>query len=295
MQENKKFKNNVFTTLFDNPDLLRELYCALEGVSLPQDVPVSINTLENVLYMDYINDISFEIDGKLIVLIEHQSTINPNMALRFLLYITRILEKRIKSETLYSKQQVSIPWPEFFVLYNGLEPFADNATLKLSELFLNPKTLNLPEKSHPLLELEVKVINITEGRNQAILNRCKKLAEYSAFIAKIHAFWIEQENLKEAVKSAIKYCSKHDILKEYLEIHGSEILNMILEEWNTEDAIAYARKEGREMGLEEGCKKGHKEVIDLLSQGLSVEDVKLRLMQSSDNNKSRLRKSLSGS
>jgi len=32
---------------------------------------------ENVVYMDLYNDISFEIAGKLVVLIEHQSTINP--------------------------------------------------------------------------------------------------------------------------------------------------------------------------------------------------------------------------
>jgi len=42
MNVNRKFKSSVFTTLFENPDLLRELYCALEGVSLPPDTPVSM-------------------------------------------------------------------------------------------------------------------------------------------------------------------------------------------------------------------------------------------------------------
>ena len=132
--------------LFDDPNLLRELYCALRGVYLPPDIPVSINTLENVLFMDFNNDISFEIGGKLVVLCEHQSTINPNMALRFLLYITRVLEKKIESWTLYSKKHVSIPWPEFFVLYNGLEPFQDDSVLRLSDLFEKPEALGLPEK-----------------------------------------------------------------------------------------------------------------------------------------------------
>ena len=50
MSINRKFKDSVFTALFNDPDLLRELYSALGGVSLPPDVPVSINTLENVLY-----------------------------------------------------------------------------------------------------------------------------------------------------------------------------------------------------------------------------------------------------
>ena len=209
------------------------------------------------------------------MLIEHQSTVNPNMALRFLFYITRVLEKKIKSRTLFSKKQVSIPWPEFFVLYNGQKPFPDNTTLRLSDLFESPKETGLPEKSNPSLELTVKVINITEGKNQAILNSCKKLAEYSAFIAKIHTLWAEFGNLERAIKESIKYCSRHDILREYLEIHGSEVLNMILEEWNTEDAIAFAREEGREDGREEG----YSEVFALLDQGLSIEEAKQKLIQ----------------
>ena len=155
MNTNRKFKNGVFTTLFDNPNLLRELYCALKAVSLPPDIPVSINTLENVLFLDFNNDISFEIGGKLVILIEHQSTINPNMALRLFLYIARVLEKKVKGRTLYSTKPVSIPYPEFFVLYNGSEKFPDEQVLKLSDLFSNPKELGFPEPAYPLLELEV--------------------------------------------------------------------------------------------------------------------------------------------
>jgi len=87
MPANTKYKDSVFSLLFSDPDLLRELYCALEGVDLPLDIPVTINTLQDVLFMDRINDISFEIDGKLIVLLEHQSTVNPNIPLRLLMYI----------------------------------------------------------------------------------------------------------------------------------------------------------------------------------------------------------------
>ena len=255
MYINNKFKNSVFTMLFGEPDLLRELYCALRGISLPHDIPVSINTLENVLFLDFNNDISFELGGKLVVLVEHQSTINPNMALRLFLYFSRVVEKMAKGSQLYSKKQISIPWPEFYVLYNGINPFPDEQIMHLSDLYEKPQTLGLPENAYPLLELEVKVININEGRNGEIVNRCKKLAEYSAFMAKVRTFWKETGNLEEAIKSAIKYCQKHDILKKFLEIHGSEVLNMLLT-LTTEDAIAYAREEGLEEGLEVGLEKG---------------------------------------
>jgi len=248
MKANRKLKDSVFTALFENPDLLRDLYCALEGVSLPPDVPVSINTLENVLYMDLYNDISFEIGGKLVVLIEHQSTINPNMALRLLFYITRLLEKRVRSRTLYSKKNLSIPWPEFFVLYNGTDPFPDSSVLRLSDLFERPQDLGLPEKSHPLLDLELKIININKGRNEAIVSRCKELADYSEFIAKIRTFFKELGNNEDAIKKAVNYCQKHGILNEFLETHGREVFGMILEEWNIDDAKEVWQEEAREDG-----------------------------------------------
>jgi len=259
MNVNRKFKDSVFTKLFSDPDLLRELYCALEGVSLPPDTPVSINTLENVLYMDLYNDISFEIDGKLIVLIEHQSTINPNMALRLLLYIADIYKAKIDSKTLYKQKQIFIPWPEFFVLYNGKDPFPDNKIIKLSELFKRPQDLGLSEKNLSFLELEVKVINIKEGKNEPIVSRCKKLNEYSKFIQKAHEYWSETGNLEKAVESAIKYCRKHDILKEFLERHAKEILSMLYTEWNWDDALAVRYGEGHEDGFEEGRTKGREE------------------------------------
>ncbi|MDR0476154.1 MAG: Rpn family recombination-promoting nuclease/putative transposase, partial [Treponema sp.] len=123
MGANTKYKDSVFSFLFSDPDLLRELYCALEGVTLPSDLPVTINTLRDVLFMDRINDISFEIGGKLVILIEHQSTINPNMALRLLMYIARVYEKIIGNRNVYNSRLISVPRPEFFVLYNGTAPY----------------------------------------------------------------------------------------------------------------------------------------------------------------------------
>ena len=267
---NRRFKDSVFTALFSDSETLRELYNALGGVSLPENVPVLINTLENVLYMDLYNDISFEIGGKLIVLIEHQSSINPNMALRLLLYISRVYEKTIKGNSIYSERQVKIPWPEFYVLYNGIRPYPDKNVLKLSELFEKPSDLGVSGKLHPLLELEVKVINITEGRNQEIVSRCKRLSEYSAFIARAYEYRQKEGDLDAGIKAAIKYCQKHGILEQFLETHGSEVLNMLLTEWNTEDA----KKVWYEDGLHEGMEQGRKEIARRMKEkGYSPEEI----------------------
>jgi len=259
MKTNIKFKNNLFTKLFADPALLRELYCALEDVTLPPDAPVSINTLEDVLYMDKINDISFEIDGKLVVLIEHQSTINPNMALRLLMYIGRIYEKIVEDKKLYASTLIHIPRPEFFVLYDGPYSFPDEEIYRLSDAF---EELGLPEKDFLSLELVVRVININEGKNEEIARRCRKLAEYSAFVAKVREFQKKLGDLNEALKAAVQYCQKHGILKEYLELHATEVISMLMTEWNWDDALAVRYEEGYEAGYEQGREKWQTVVAD---------------------------------
>ena len=255
----------MFTLLFSDPALLRELYCALDGITLPPDAPVFINTLEDVLFMDFINDISFEIAGKLVVLIEHQSTINPNMALRLLMYIGRVYEKITEGRDIYSTKPINIPRPEFFVLYNGVAPCPDQEIYRLSEAFEKLKGLGLAEKDLPALELTVRVININEGRNAGIAARCKKLAEYSAFVAKVREFE-EGGGREEAIKRAVKYCQIHDILKEFLELHAGEVLSMLMTEWNWDDALAVRYEEGHDdgwdEGLEEGIEKGREEGLE---------------------------------
>ena len=282
MKTNSKYKNSVFSYLFSNPDALRELYCALKEVSLPHDVPVIINTLEDVLFMDLVNDISFEIGGKVVVLIEHQSTINPNMALRLLMYIARVYEKITEDLNIYSTKKIFIPQPEFFVLYNGIDPFPDTVTLKLSDMFKSIEDMGL-EKSSPVLELQVTVLNINEGRNETIAKRCGLLAQYSAFTGKVRELMNEGHKRQEALKKAVVYCRNHDILKEFLERNGSEVFNMLMVEWDMDKALAVRYEEGMEEGVEKGMEKGREEgrkyFLQLLNQGLSVDEIKRRLVQ----------------
>ena len=250
MGANTKYKDSVFSFLFSDPCLLRELYCALEGVTLPPDVPVTINTLQDVLFMDKINDISFEIDKKLIILVEHQSTINPNMCLRLLMYIARVYEKIIDRKKTYSQQRLPLPRPEFFVLYNGKAEYPDETIMKLSGSYVGVESLGLTEKSDPALELVVKVINITHGRNEKIASRCKTLWSYSAFVGKVYEYEKEGNDLEGAIKKAINYCLEHDILREFFEKNATEVMNMLLTEWNWEEAKQVWQEESREEGIE---------------------------------------------
>jgi predicted transposase YdaD len=241
----------VFSLLFNDPEILRELYGALEGVCLPPDVPIQVNTLSDVIFLEQLNDLSFVVDRRLVVLIEHQSSINPNMALRLLIYIGRIYEKIVERRKLYSSQPITVPRPEFIVLYNGAAPYPDQQTLNLSDLF--DKVEGLAEAAlPPVLELKVKVYNINRGHNKGIVEKCRELEGYSVFIAKVREFKAETGDNEQAMKKAIKYCIENNILKKFLETNASEVLNMLLTEWNTVEYGEVQREEGREEGRKEG-------------------------------------------
>ena len=79
----RSYKDSVFVDLFSEDEKAKEnflsLYNALHGTNLPLSCPVENIRLTQVLYMTFYNDVSYLVDNKIIVLAEHQSTINPNM------------------------------------------------------------------------------------------------------------------------------------------------------------------------------------------------------------------------
>jgi hypothetical protein len=304
MASNREYKDSVFSFLFSDPQILRELYGALEGIRLDPDVPIRINTLSDVIFLEQLNDLSFMVDNKLVILIEHQSTINPNMALRLLIYIGRIYEKIFDRKKLYSSHPLSVPRPEFIVLYNGTAPYPDRKNLNLSDMFEKVEQLTgsgLP----PALELKVKVYNINKGHNTAIVEKCGELEGYSAFIAKVRECKGETGDNEKAMRMAIRYCIENNILKEFLQAHASEVLNMLLTEWNTVEYGEVQREEGKAEGKAEGMAEGKAEgkaegraegkaegkvegkaegrqegqdmVLDLLDQGYTPEQIRAKL------------------
>jgi hypothetical protein len=266
MGVNREYKDSLFSFLFSEPDILRELYGALEGVSLSPDIPITINTLEDVLFKARMNDISFVIGGRLVVLIEHQSTINENMPLRLLMYIVKIYEKMTGERDIYREKQIPLPRPEFIVLYNGKAPYPDETILKLSDSFHDPEELGLKKSGQFALDLIVKVYNINQGHNGPLIRRCKTLEGYSAFIAKVREYEEKNKSREEAMKMAIKECIEGGILKEVLETHAREVFNMLITEWNWDDAKAVWQEEGREEGREEAVK-------NLLKYGMGPEQI----------------------
>jgi hypothetical protein len=255
---NREYKDSVFKFLFSDPDILRELYGALEGIVLPPDTRVTISTLDDALYKGRLNDIAFVINDKLVVLIEHQSTINRNMPLRLLLYAARIYEKIIKAENMYEERLVKIARPEFIVLYNGTDACPDRKILRLSDAFKESGGLGLANPEFVDLELTVRVYNINNGRNEDMLRKSGNLWGYSVFIGKAREFEEQTGDRNKAMNMAVNWCIEHNILKNFLRIHGSEVVNMLLNEWNWEDALRSRERSGERKGEKKGVKKGER-------------------------------------
>lgn len=131
--------------------------------------------------------------------------------------------------------------PEFYVFYNGDEPCPPEKILRLSNAFLD-------KTEHPMVELEVKVININLPSGHRLLRDCRPLYEYSWFIQRIkdylRAGWVRDE----AITQAVKDCMEEGILTEFMKEHGSEVVNMLYTQWNYDDAVAVERKEAYEDG-----------------------------------------------
>ena len=274
---NRTFKSTVFIMLFEDKDNLLELYNAMTGKHYTDPELLEINTLENAIYMTMKNDISFLIDGRL-SLYEHQSTYNPNLPLRFLLYISKVYAGMTKDANLYGTKSVKIPSPEFVIFYNGEDVKPERMALKLSDMYER-------KDREAKLELEAVMLNISGDNNTGLKEACRTLKEYAIYTDKIRLY-AKSMPLPDAVDRAIDECIREGVLEEFLRKHKAEAKEMSIFEYDQEkhmrqereaaweDGHAAGIEEGRAVGIEEGRAAGVKETVKRLSTlGVPIETI----------------------
>ena len=220
-------------------------YNAIAGKCYSTTSKIEFKTLQNVLFQSQINDVSFMLDDHLIVLMEHQSTINENMPLLLLLYISEIYKGFVPGDLLYRKTTQKIPTPELIVVYNGEDIYPDKEVLRLSDAFINPAGLSS-------LELAVPVYNISKGKNKELLGQSMALSDYAKFVDYVRERIRDGAALEIAIEKAIHYCIENDIMVAYLKEYSDEVRRMLSLEWNDEIYRKVLLEEGREKGREEG-------------------------------------------
>ena len=252
-----KHKDRLFNFLFgreENKDWTLSLYNAVNHTDYTDSSEIEIMTIEDVVYMKMKNDISFLLHCYL-NLYEQQSTFNPNMPLRCLMYAGRAYEQLVDEDAKYRTKQVKIPTPEFYTFYNGKKDCPLERELCLSDAFMAPPGRNT-------LELKVTVVNINSGKGHGLLEKCRVLKEYSLFTEEVRSCWNEEEKLKRAISA----CIEKGILVDYLKRKGSEVRNMLTAEYSYEKDIQVKQWEARMAGMEEGIEKGRAEERFMLGQ-----------------------------
>ncbi len=279
VKENRNYKDTLFRMIFREPKELLSLYNALNGTTYDDPAALEIVTLENAIYMTMKNDLACIVDSHL-NLYEHQSSVNPNMPLRDLLYVAREYEKLLTDTTFYSAKQVKIPAPNFVVFYNGTAYQPERVEIKLSDAF------QIPVKN-PALELKVIQLNINVGFNKELMKNCQTLQEYAIYVERVRKY-AKQKPLSDAVNIAVQECIKEGILSDFLRRYRAEAVMISIFEYDEEREKALiiqslkelaeeecreaAEKEGLEKGLEKGLQEGIQAFLSLCSElGFSKE------------------------
>ncbi len=277
---NREWKSSAFTTFFGTPERAAELYQALEHTEDVKPEDIEFTTLQGVLFLARKNDLAFTAHGKVLVIGEHQSTINQNMPLRDAIYYGRTMERLIPPRDIYKTKQLRIPTPEFYVFYNGNTYQPPEQLLKLSDSYLE-------KTDTPMLELYVKVININLSAKHPILQKSPSMYEYSAFVQLVRDCLNVGASRDAAIQTAMRTCAKKGIMVDFIRKHGSEVENMLFTEFNMEDALEVRYEEGMEDGIEKGVEKGERLnlirlVMRKLQKGKTVEQIAEELEESPD-------------
>jgi len=229
---NRNHKDTLFRAILRKKDNFRKTLNATIGSNYGPDTPMEDITITDALATGPHNDVSFKIDGKIFVFVEHQSTINENLPLRMLDYTCITLFKDADRQKLYAEKAIEIPDMVFIAFYNGDKPFPRHKRLKLSDLRPADRK-NFP----PNLELIVDIYNINTGNNQEILNCCQDLSDYGTFVEIARKYLKETGgDREETLRRAIKECRKRKILENFLKTYSVEIEYMVLTEWSLDKA-----------------------------------------------------------
>ncbi|MBP5151736.1 MAG: hypothetical protein ILP13_02335 [Lachnospiraceae bacterium] len=269
---NREYKSSVFKAYFSIRENCLALYNAVNGTNYGDDADIRIETLENSVFLNIYNDVSFVICGT-INLYEHQSTLNPNMALRDLFYISHLYKAiAMRSDNdLYGSKLIKLPNPSFMVFYNGRDDAPEEEILKLSDSFEH-------RSDNPELELTVRFVNINFGHNNDLMNGCTPLRDYSILTKRVRDNLDSGLGIRDAATKAVDSCIEDNIMRDYLVKEKAGVIAMHVLDYNEEKHARSLREEGMEKGRAE-CRIT--DLAQMLSRGGTEADLR-RFLDATD-------------
>lgn len=280
---NPKYKDRLFCLIFGDENEKQNiisLYNALNGTNYSDEEAVEITTIHDVIYINMKNDVSFIVDSHM-SLFEQQSSINPNMPLRGLMYFGNLYDSYVESKGLniYGSKLVKVPTPQYYVLYNGKTEVPAISELKLSDAFVK-------ESPRGTFEWTATFVNLNRGKNDALLEQCRPLAEYMFLINCIRENEAKGMQIEDSIDVAVQYCIKCNVLKDFLIAHRAEVVSVCLTEFNEKVFVKSIREEGIELGelsmLVKLVKKGRLTVEEAISECQLTKEEFLELLESEE-------------
>lgn len=265
---NRTYKDVLFDKIFSDKKAILELYNAIAQTKYQDESMVSVNTIKRAVFLGIENDKSFIIDD-ILNIYEHQSTVNPNMPVRGLMYLSELYRQFIYENQLdiYGSKQVSLPQPVYIVFYNGEKKQPERQIISLRSAFNeSSSTLN----DFDFLDFKAVMLNINYGYNKVLIDRCKPLKEYAIFVDTIRKYLKTENKPAIAAKKAVEECIEHGILKDILLKEKGVIEDMITvcydEEIHKMREAEYNQELGEARGKEQIIKK-------MYNSGMSLEQI----------------------
>lgn len=271
MSENREYKSDVFGMLMREPFYALEVYNVLNGTQYENPEKLQIVTLSKGISLSIRNDAAFVIDWHLNIY-EHQSTYNPNMPLRSLIYFVNTIEEGVRKQDIFSKKRIRIPTPHFVVFYNGLEERPEKEELYLSDAFAHPT-------NEPELEVKCTVYNINPGFNEKRFHSCKVLNDYIAFVEKVRNYLAFGAPLSDALEKSIDACIREGILEDFLKEHKSEVTKMMTLDYTWERREELIRAEEKAEGIQKGRQEGIEQgkIIAYYDMNLTTQEIAIKM------------------
>ncbi len=225
----RKIKDSVFTNLFQDKKYLLRLYKVLH----PEDNNVTEEdikdvTIKHILVDADYNDLGFSVGGRLIILVESQSTWSLNIIIRALMYLIQTYHdffKRTK-QNLYGSKKVNMPKPELYVIFTGEKPKNPPDIISLSKDFFDGEKI--------AVDAEVKVLYQEDESNI--------IGQYIIFCKVYNEQRKKYGQTKKAVTETIRICKNRNVLKEYLESKEQEVVDIMMTLFDDEQVLeAYAK------------------------------------------------------
>lgn len=252
---NREYKSDVFSMLMEDNARALDVYNAMAGTAYTNPEIIEIHTLESGVSLTVHNDASFVVSmDSVLNIYEHQSTYNPNMPLRELIYFVTIIKKLVENRYLLSHKLVKIPTPKFAVFYNGEKTRPEREVLKLSDAYEN-------QSDEPQLELTCTVYNINPGNNEDLKKRSQTLREYMIFVGYVNENLAKvkkgEKDYETAIRDAVNRCIAEDILKGFLLERGEDVQKSMMFDLTYEKQMENAKREWYNDGVEEGRAEGY--------------------------------------